>query len=378
MAERQRFMSSPINLKQLRADLEEAGRPWEMDETTSMAQMTEDQRESRLGFTPPPDEPSLAEAVQRDAEKPATMAARIRAATTPAAPSGFDHRNVGGQNYTTPVKDQGGCGSCVAFGTVAVMETTYRRQNNDPALAVDLSEAHLFYCHGADAGRNCSNGWWPDQALDKARDIGVTTEAIYPYTGNQQSCQVGSGWQNSAAKVSGRTKLDSPAKMKDWLATRGSITGCFIVYQDFYSYRSGVYRHISGESVGGHCVEIVGYSDPQGCWICKNSWGPNWGEGGFFRIAYGECQIETWSGPFGANDVSMRAWENNVRINGLWSNEAERNAWVHVVGSGWRKVAADSAPTQTAMLMELMTAKAGNRPVNLLGDPQGIREVYVL
>ena len=44
----------------------------------------------------------------------------------------------------------------------------------------------------------------------------------------------------------------------------------------------------------GHAVAIVGYDDAEQCWIIKNSWGPDWGENGFFRIAAGtnECGIE--------------------------------------------------------------------------------------
>jgi C1A family cysteine protease len=371
-------MSNPVDLKEVRAKLEEAGRPWEMDEHTSMAELTEEQRVRRLGFTPPPGELSVAEAVRADATKPRLTRAMITAESAPGVPASFDHRNINGRNFTTPVKDQGGCGSCVAFGTSAVMETTYRRQINDANFALDLSEAHLFYCHGGEEGRNCSNGWWPENALDKARDKGVTLESIYQYTPTQQTCQVPAGWENNSGKVTGRTKLDTRVKMKEWISTHGSITGCFVVYQDFFSYRSGVYRHITGDAVGGHCVEIIGYDDAQGCWICKNSWGANWGEGGFFRIAYGECQIETWSGPWGADSVILSAWKNNVRINGLWANEADRNAWVHIVGTGWRKLATDTVPMQTAMLVELIAAKGANRPVNLLEDQQLIREVYVL
>lgn len=371
-------MGTPLDLRQLRADLEEAGRPWEMDETTSMALLTEAEREKRLGFVPPPGAPTLAEAVRADEATPPVTEDVIALESGITAPAAFDHRSVNGVNFTTPVRDQGGCGSCVAFGVVAVMETTYRRQVNNPNLNLDLSEAHLFYCHGGESGRTCANGWFPDAALDKARDKGVTFESYYPYTGSQQACQVGSGWQNALGRVSGRTKLDTRLKMKEWISTRGSITGCFIVYQDFFSYRSGVYRHVSGSSAGGHCVEIVGYSDAQGCWICKNSWGTNWGEAGFFRIAYGQCQIETWYGPFGANSVSLRQWRNNVRINGAWSNAAERNAWVHVTGTGWRKLATDTAPMQHAMLLELTAAKGANRPVNLLEDQEQVREVYVL
>lgn len=61
-------MSTPLDLKQLRSELEEAGRPWEMDENTDMAQLTEDERRRRLGFVPPPGEESLEEAVKADRE----------------------------------------------------------------------------------------------------------------------------------------------------------------------------------------------------------------------------------------------------------------------------------------------------------------------
>ncbi len=371
-------MTASLDLKQLRSELDAAGRPWEMDENTSMALLTEDQRVMRLGVTPPPGELTLEEAVKADAAAPTVTQDMIAAESGFGTLAAFDHRNVGGKNYTTDVQDQGACGSCVAFGVVAVMETTYRRQIDNPSFKIDLSEAHLFYCHGGEEGRTCQNGWWPDKALDKASEKGVTLESVYPYTGSQQACQVGSGWQNNLAKVTGRTHLNSRAKMKNWIATRGSITGCFIVYQDFFSYRSGVYKHVSGNAAGGHCVEIIGYNDAQGCWICKNSWGKNWGEGGFFRIAYGECQIETWAGPWGANGIGLRMWNTNARIRGLWSNSAERNAWVFVQGAGWRKLANESSAMQHALVLQTLAAKGSNRPVNILEDNQVVRELYVL
>ena len=149
------------------------------------------------------------------------------------------------------------------------------------------------------------------------------------------------------------------------------------MYQDFFSYRSGVYRHVTGGQAGGHCVEIVGYNDAQGCWICKNSWGTNWGEGGFFRIAYGQCQLETWYGPYGANAVTLKTWANNVKVNGLWSNDSPRNAYAHFQGLGWRKLVTTSDVQQQAMLTELIGAKAGNRSVRALIDGNQVREIYV-
>lgn len=70
----------------------------------------------------------------------------------------------------------------------------------------------------------------------------------------------------------------------------------YTVYEDFYSYAGGVYQHIYGNSVGGHAVAFIGYGEENGVkyWIIRNSWGPEWGEKGFFRILRGsnECGIE--------------------------------------------------------------------------------------
>jgi C1A family cysteine protease len=90
--------------------------------------------------------------------------------------------------------------------------------------------------------------------------------------------------------------VQSIGEMKAWIAAHGPLTVGFSVYEDFASYASGVYHHVSGDLLGGHAVSIIGYDDTQRCWVCKNSWGTGWGEQGFFRIAYGQCGIdaEAW------------------------------------------------------------------------------------
>jgi len=60
------------------------------------------------------------------------------------------------------------------------------------------------------------------------------------------------------------------------------------VYNDFFSYRSGVYSYATGAYVGAHAVLVVGYDDVNECFIVKNSWGTGWGEAGYFKIAYSE------------------------------------------------------------------------------------------
>ncbi len=57
------------------------------------------------------------------------------------------------------------------------------------------------------------------------------------------------------------------------------------------SYKSGVYRHTSGEQLGGHAVKLIGWGVENGeeYWLCENSWGERWGDGGYFKILIGDC-----------------------------------------------------------------------------------------
>ena len=80
------------------------------------------------------------------------------------------------------------------------------------------------------------------------------------------------------------------------LVEYGSVTAAFTVYQDFLSYKSGVYVHKTGSALGGHAIKIIGYGVENGVeyWLCNNSWNDTWGDNGFFKIKKGvdECGIE--------------------------------------------------------------------------------------
>ncbi|KAH8027815.1 hypothetical protein HPB51_010461 [Rhipicephalus microplus] len=89
----------------------------------------------------------------------------------------------------------------------------------------------------------------------------------------------------------------------------GPIAVGFEVYPDFQAYSGGVYQHTTlHRQLGGpfdpfeltnHAVLVVGYGFDHHSqlpyWTVKNSWGPEWGESGFFRIRRGndECGIES-------------------------------------------------------------------------------------
>lgn len=364
-----------IGLDEVRGALSKAGDPWEAG-VTSLSSLPLEEQMKHLGVMPPAGEPSIEEVEQQILSMQESLRAEALAAI--AAPAAYDLRNVGGKSYVTPIKDQLSCGSCVAFGTVATVESRLRVQRNDPNLAVNLSEAHLFFCHARDRGYSCSTGWWPQQAYDDFKSKGVADAACYPYNLSNQDCSgLCSDWANRVVKITGYTALTGkPADIKQWVSTKGPVSACFIVYQDFFSYKSGIYTHVTGGKAGGHCVTIVGYNNNPGYWICKNSWGTNWGESGFFRIAYGQCGIDSWLN-HGVNGIENTGWQTNRRVIGLWTINQHRNAWAYFQGLGWRKISPDNDNIFFDMLAQLIAAKAASRPVNFYEENGVIKQVYV-
>lgn len=253
-----------------------------------------------LGYLPSRGVPPL--------EEQEALAAQAVAAGPPAAPSyppAVDLRSAPAGNLITPIRNQAACGSCVAFGSSAAVEGTLRAEREDPNIEVDLSEAYLFYCKAAAEGRTCdgpTGGWYPKAALDVfAEGGGVPDEECFPYTAGDQQCAVCSDWEGRATTIAKWEPLDTPGEMKDWLASHGPVVASMTVYEDFQQYAGGIYAYVSGRLRGGHCICIVGYDDEQKYWIGKNSWSTGWGEEGFFRIAYGQCGID--SGMLGVEGV---------------------------------------------------------------------------
>lgn len=353
-----------LDLKSIRSALQ-AGEGWQAG-PTPLLELSAQERRLHLGAELPLGEPTWS-ARERAAKSAATQ-------DRPAgAPKSVDHHSAG---YITPVRDQGSCGSCVAFGSIAAIEGTARFQAQQISLSIDLSEAHLFYCHAAAQGRRCSTGWWVDPSLDACRDVGVVTESEYPYAPGDQRCAVTG--TPSTYQIESYTKLNGIEAIKTYLADNGPMVACFMVYEDFYAYTSGVYRHVTGDAVGGHCVCIVGYDDTTRSWLAKNSWGEGWGNKGFFRIAYGECGIdyEMWGVAVPSADDHEETWLNGRRITGFWTDIADGSVSAYVSDAGWKQVSDDSM--RDVLVTLLAAAQVSNAPTDVRVVDGQIREVYVL
>jgi C1A family cysteine protease len=268
---------SKKKIENLQATIKSKGYNWTSG-TTSVSELSVEQFKAKLGLIV--DKAELA-ATAKAIEATTKLQAFVALIALPTA---VDWRNKNGADWTTPIKDQGQCGACVAFGTVATIESRIKIVCEKSSLNKDLSEAHLLFCGGG----SCS-GWSFPSALNFAQTTGVGEESCFPYPAKNTPCKPCPPY----VKLTSWSQVLTVADRKNILATKGPMVGGMAVYQDFSSYTRGVYKHVSGALRGYHCIMIAGYDDTQQCWICKNSWGTNWGDHGWFKIGYGECQIDT-------------------------------------------------------------------------------------
>jgi C1A family cysteine protease len=198
----------------------------------------------------------------------------------------------------TAVKDQALCAGCSAFGATASLETRAMWALQTPEPPLDLSEQHLFSCSGGD----CQSGANMSFAMIYLRQHGTPDEACFPYqaqNGDNIPCdQTCADWESRAYRIRSWNyvfHLGDFDRIKEALL-EGPLYTYILIYEDFFAYAGGVYEHVWGNPAGGHGVSIIGWDDAEECWIGKNSWTDGWGEGGFFRIRWGEAEIETYMG----------------------------------------------------------------------------------
>ncbi|MGA1876137.1 MAG: C1 family peptidase [bacterium] len=241
-------------------------------------------------------------------------------------PSYFNWRDRDGYEWLTSIQDQGGCGSCWAFASISVMEAMQRIGFEDALLPVDYSEQFMVSCSEG----TCSEGWYLDNTADFLRTTGVPREECFTYQARDLACENRCPeWESQIVKipdwnwVGGFPQNNSLSMIKRKLM-RGPLLGAMDIYEDFMHYSHGVYEHVEGEMLGAHAIVIVGWDDKNNCWICKNSWGEDWGESGWFQIKMGknECGIEDeliyYSTPLSWNCDQEENFENTSVLPPGW------------------------------------------------------------
>ncbi|XP_027631355.1 tubulointerstitial nephritis antigen-like [Tupaia chinensis] len=229
--------------------------------------------------------------------------------------------------------DQGDCAGSWAFSTAAVASDRVSIHSLGHMTPV-LSPQNLLSCNTHHQqgcrGGHLDGAWW------FLRRRGVVSNHCYPLSGHVQgeagpaprcmmhSRAVGRGKRQATARcpsghvhandiyqVTPAYRLGSSEKeiMKE-LMENGPVQALMEVHEDFFLYRGGVYSHTPVSRGrperyrrhGTHSVKITGWGEetlPDGRtlkWDLSNSWGPDWGERGHFRIVRGanECNIESF------------------------------------------------------------------------------------
>lgn len=194
-------------------------------------------------------------------------------------PESVDWRSKGA---VTPVKNQGSCGSCWAFSTVAAVEGINQIVTGN---LTSLSEQELIDCD-----RSFNNGCYGglmDYAFQYIMsNSGLRKEEDYPYLMEEGRC-IREKEQFEVVTISGYE--DVPANDEQSLLKALSHQPVSVAIEasgrNFQFYKGGIFTGRCGTDMD-HGVTAVGYGSSQGTdyIIVKNSWGPKWGENGYIRM----------------------------------------------------------------------------------------------
>jgi len=220
-----------------------------------------------------------------DSKIPSTRAPKYK--TSPKdLPTQFDWRDINGVNYVSPVRNQGGCGSCYAFGTTAMLEARTLIMSNKTNQMI-FSPQRVVSC--SEYSQACEGGF-PYLIGKFGEDFYMVDEACFPYTGSEQSCsnQCTNPKQVKTTNyyyVGGYYGACTEELMRQEIFENGPIAISFEVYSDFFGYKGGIYVHQNGTSeeeevtinpwqITNHVVLIVGWgvsNDSVPYWSVKNS-----------------------------------------------------------------------------------------------------------
>jgi C1A family cysteine protease len=222
--------------------------------------------------------------------------AHLKALAAIPPPAQWDSR---AHNWVGPIKDQEQCGSCWDFSGTGIVEIAYNKAGvgGGPGTFI-LSEQYTLSCYHNGGCKGDDN----TTVLQWAQGHGLPLTAAYgPYLQKVVPCQFKPNtplfqiddW--GFADSRGKAGVTPTPDIKSAIMQYGAV-GCAVAADDvFMNHPAGSVFTGSGSRAIDHDVILVGWDDATGSWILRNSWGANWCEQGYMRIAYGANLIGTES-----------------------------------------------------------------------------------
>jgi len=201
------------------------------------------------------------------------------------------------QGALAPIKNQGQCGGCWAFATTGSIEALHYLTTGKH---VSLSEQQLISCSSPEGNEGCVGGAAIYAYEYVKQNGGLNTEKAYPYEAETGTCDR-SLEQVKVASIDSFSRVpinDEEALMKA-VSKQPVAVSIEADSMGFKFYSGGVFQSECGHD-RDHAVLVVGYgADKEGTkyWLVRNSWGPDWGEEGYIRMArgvdapYGKCGL---------------------------------------------------------------------------------------
>jgi hypothetical protein len=227
-------------------------------------------------------------------------------------PDYFNWKNHEGQDWTTPAKQQGNCGSCWDFAALGALESIINIREGISNLNPDLSEQYVLSCligAGSCYGGVSTMAFFLILNHDSNGNNcnGIIPEVCFPYQADDSiPCDRKSeNWYDYLIPITDYGRIfgdDMREAIKSCIFNYGPVTSTMCASNDSFNVW-GYTNHNSDDyfpyELGGgadHVVIIVGWKDDPsigkgGYWICKNSWGPTFGYDGFFNIEYESLKI---------------------------------------------------------------------------------------
>ncbi|MFQ6007586.1 MAG: C1 family peptidase, partial [Candidatus Zixiibacteriota bacterium] len=158
-----------------------------------------------------------------------------------------------------PIKNQGGCGSCWAFGTVGPLECNIKILDN---VTEDLSEQWLVSCN--QNGWGCDGGWFAHGyhcwSTDPCDSTGAVLETDFPYVAWDAPCSCPDPHPyriESWSYIGTPYGVPSVAQIKQAIMEYGPVSVAVAVNGAFQAYNGGIFNGCTGTEIN-HAVVLVG------------------------------------------------------------------------------------------------------------------------